>query len=136
MFCVYPKSKRTKQICQKKCTYFLIWESFGAIYHSQMSILIDGIKWVGFLLLVNRLHLLFFLLFILLLVMGINPCDKEAISIILDVPNVWSWRLLWDSVFLKHIKISYFHLKILIIVSGISFLTSNVVIHFLYKLYS
>jgi hypothetical protein len=54
-----------------------------------MLVLIDGVKCVGLvLLLINRVHQLFFLLFLFLLVMGIYPCDKEPISIVLNVLNI------------------------------------------------
>ena len=65
--------------------------------------------------------------------MGVDPCDEESISIVLDVLNVWSWWLLSTSIFLENFEISHLNLEFLSIGSP---LISNVVIHFLYKLYS
>jgi hypothetical protein len=53
-------------------------------------VLIDGVIGKRILLL-NRLHGLSLLLFLLLLFMGVDTSDEESIAIILDVLNVGSW---------------------------------------------
>ena len=77
-----------------------------------MLVFIDRIKGIGLIDLIDGLHgfLLGFLL--LLLLMGVDPRDKESISIVFDVLHLGRWALAVYPIFLKNLEVADLHLEI------------------------
>ena len=77
-----------------------------------MLVLVDGVESIFFFLLNGLYYLLHVLLFefLLLLFMGVDSSYKEAISIVLNVLHIGSWRLFIGLVLLKHLEVADLHL--------------------------
>ena len=79
-----------------------------------MLVFIDGIKGIGLIDLIDGLHgfLLGFLFLLLILLMGVDPRDKESISIVFDVLHLGRWPLAVYPIFLKNLEVADLHLEI------------------------